>query len=995
MTRIVTAYQLSELAEASYSDFRTSDYVKNLTSKDFSNTQAQDFVSRWNIVPGTHQPNTATGFSATVFQGTAEAGSLAGQYVLAIRGTEPLTLPPVDLFTDVGDIILDGLAYDQIIDLYNYTQRLFHTGEYSAAILQPVNLDLPEGGNPQEFARENGLLFLKDLDPAGFGAYYDIGYELRNDGLGLLPSSTVFHVTGHSLGGHLAAAFSRLFPTNTLATTMVNGAGFGDGSPLLTNDFNVANLFQALGGEAFFQQSQIKNLIGSAGWDFVAQDWFIGLQQPGITENVFTESFDASNAIGHGGVQMTNSLAVMALFDRLDTTETLSLAILSRIFDHSASSIDQTFERVVNDLADYFKLERIVDVNQPSSGSGRETLWNSIVAVKESIENIETRRIETLADIGYDEILDHAHDITNKGQAMAYRYALAYQNPFVIHNDTATLEQYHNPDKGLELYDEETGEGNIRQEFLIDSAEFLSLKLELAPKNKDSKSLGSRVTTVYQSFTENNEIYEQYTIRGRSQGGQKTSYKIFGSDFDDEISGHGLRDHLYGWHGDDIINGNDGDDYLEGQLGEDEIYGGLGRDHIIGGHGDDNLYGNDASGTDDLQVDILEGGPGTDEYYVGQGDIIDDSDRDARIFFNDISVNGFFTSIKDNIAYQHEEKNLFLTIQEQDAVVTHVDPTTHRSSTFRIRGFVNDSTGFNQGDYGISLGTEQTPGESENRLILPDYTQGQFNVRLFQNDALFIFTPDTQTDFLQGESANVVEIVASNNIQKQQQFESNTELFELADDFIRIEQSLGSVIYGLDGRDRIVVDVEVPDIGYILLDGSEQFDFSVNKGFRDYIPAAGLPGTIENEGIIVYAGNGPDAISGGLGADTIYGGPGNDVIESFAGDDLIYGEEGNDFIFSADYHHFVSPDLVGGDDILSGGSGDDEIIDLWGRDILFGDGGNDLLAGGDEADILLGGADDDLIFGDRTFTAYPSLIPQVSFSLDFDASRTTPSIYSD
>jgi hypothetical protein len=105
------------LAEASYANLTGSsaDEVKTalissdpafLGEKPFSETQATDFVEHWSVVAGSHQPDMPSGFSATLFKNKDVGGYLAGQYVLAIRGTGGTQ----DLLADGGDIILDGLA---------------------------------------------------------------------------------------------------------------------------------------------------------------------------------------------------------------------------------------------------------------------------------------------------------------------------------------------------------------------------------------------------------------------------------------------------------------------------------------------------------------------------------------------------------------------------------------------------------------------------------------------------------------------------------------------------------------------------------------------------------------------------------------------------------------------------------------------------------------------------------------------------------------------
>jgi len=66
---------------------------------------------------------------------------------------------------------------------------------------------------------------------------------------------------------------------------------------------------------------------------------------------------------------------------------------------------------------------------------------------------------------------------------------------------------------------------------------------------------------------------------------------VFGSNFDDDITGDALNNRLFGNGGDDILNGDDGNDRLQGGDGDDTINGGDGVDTIFGQNGNDTLSG--------------------------------------------------------------------------------------------------------------------------------------------------------------------------------------------------------------------------------------------------------------------------------------------------------------------------------------------------------------------------------------------------------------------
>ncbi|MCU7873328.1 MAG: hypothetical protein KZQ91_11335 [Candidatus Thiodiazotropha sp. (ex Lucinoma borealis)] len=130
---------LAQMAEASYADFTlamqadgsyqerdvrtalqrigTDEGDPDDPDKGFSQTQAELFTEKWEVIH--HQPDTDSGFSATLFKSTDS--SSAQPYVLAIRGTDGFR----DLvITDGWDIVADGLAIDQIVDLWNYWKGL-------------------------------------------------------------------------------------------------------------------------------------------------------------------------------------------------------------------------------------------------------------------------------------------------------------------------------------------------------------------------------------------------------------------------------------------------------------------------------------------------------------------------------------------------------------------------------------------------------------------------------------------------------------------------------------------------------------------------------------------------------------------------------------------------------------------------------------------------------------------------------------------------------
>ncbi len=108
---------------------------------------------------------------------------------------------------------------------------------------------------------------------------------------------------------------------------------------------------------------------------------------------------------------------------------------------------------------------------------------------------------------------------------------------------------------------------------------------------------------------------------------------------------------------------------------------------------------------------------------------------------------------------------------------------------------------------------------------------------------------------------------------------------------------------------------------------------------------------------------GGDRIEGGAGRDLIDGGSGDDVLIGNGEADLLGGGGGNDRLYADAEIELTDVDLQtggSGRELLVGASGDDQLVGAATADALFG---------GEGDDLLLGGAGDDDLAGDRDVTA--------------------------
>jgi hypothetical protein len=177
-------------------------------------TQAIQFAAKFPTVLSQFndpviQGGLETSLSATIFKNTED--NQAGSLTLAFRGV----LGEAD-YSTAGDIYVKGAAYHQIVGMANWWRQIASpAGELVAQYrlaLYPEN-SVPEGAL---ILRLDGLLVLV-LESAGSVE----ATGALTAALGADPDGRI-DVTGHSLGGHLAMAFSTLFSGQTGQVTAFN-----------------------------------------------------------------------------------------------------------------------------------------------------------------------------------------------------------------------------------------------------------------------------------------------------------------------------------------------------------------------------------------------------------------------------------------------------------------------------------------------------------------------------------------------------------------------------------------------------------------------------------------------------------------------------------------------------------------------------------------------------------------------------------------------------
>ncbi|MBQ9182516.1 MAG: hypothetical protein IJ143_01920, partial [Neisseriaceae bacterium] len=1008
--------QYTLLSEATYANFSSFDKTKVETAiinidpkKPKPESLAKMVTKDWKVIAHYQDriDDNESSFSGTLFKNDND------EYVLALKGTKE---PQKDLIdTDGNDIAVDGLAHRQIVDMYNFWQQMTaKKGEtYKVATIvtdEEYNAKYQElCNNLLTNTETQKLAFLESLGSGYFlDSTVDLPFQSQNGtikkiifqdsdkvysderakGLGVISEDQTVMVTGHSLGGHLTAAFSRLFPENTEHAYMMNGAGFGtDKNPLAEADgmqtYNINSVFSKLGGASSFDSSKITNIIGDKnypimGFNVVSQDWTIGLYQPGEKIDLFIES-GSKDVYGHGVSQMTDTISVMSLFAKVDShinngTTQNALAKLNPIFDNIDKDDSQALEKVL------FNFEKLLSGKNDSSikqitTDDRNALYEKISELSDKIEEQKIKgELVSLMDKNSAEIEQKA--LSDDDDGLAYRYALKLLTPFTF---TGEMANSHNQNGELDLCSKDNPNG-MTAEYIKDRSAMLK-----ALSSSYSEQIYDDMTTgIHLEMPEdlaNGEYYSdhpEYTQR-------KT---VFGTDSDDKnIEGSAYADSLYGGAGDDVLIAGKATTYTDSGDGYD-----IPETH------------------DDGVEDYLEGGTGKDTYHVGNKDKIFDSDMTGSIHFNGTELNKTFHSL---IARQPEsdEKDLFWYELDKDGNKTGISA---KRSGDDLKIFNQDNTFItiknyfalaNQLDNGGFNGLNITllPKEEDKddtQPENPDYLlwrgdirpetddNGRYKVNWLdhsqRNENGEIINGSHQENFndtIAGEAgkSNQIYGLTGNDALLGQ---DKDDLIDggNGDDLISGGGGIDT-IYGGSGNDYIASNFSIST----LLRQSDKDTWTPHNSYVEIISQGSTWGVYRDEtgntpielggdhyrildpneqaGDLLYGGSGDDMVVGGNNNDIIYGDEkdnestatqkdGNDNLFGAGGDDLIYGNGGNDIIYGDGLSEkqaqgtlsYIPIDEHGNDTIFAG-DGNDTVRGQGGDDVIFGAGGDDWLNG--------------------------------------------------
>ncbi|MDD2893429.1 MAG: lipase family protein [Halothiobacillaceae bacterium] len=203
--------------------------------------------------------------------------------VLAIAGTEPTNGASqfvYDLmFSDIGQIGFLGAAFNQLVSLFNYVQELkAPAGATDVLRLEVVQL-------PPVVVGPEAVLVPEPVDPSVIVSSGGTRYSLvaHHDGQSknevgkplLIVEGEKLTVTGHSLGGHVAALAAALFPETFTTAYTFNAPGYdpvtsGSGFTGATN--HMLDLFKPYGANPITVESVASRVVTIEAEDAIPGD---------------------------------------------------------------------------------------------------------------------------------------------------------------------------------------------------------------------------------------------------------------------------------------------------------------------------------------------------------------------------------------------------------------------------------------------------------------------------------------------------------------------------------------------------------------------------------------------------------------------------------------------------------------------------------------------------------------------------------------------------
>jgi Ca2+-binding RTX toxin-like protein len=809
----------------------------------------------------------------------------------------------------------------------------------------------------------------------------------------LKPSSAV---TGHSLGGYLAAAIKATFPSTFASAYTFNAPGF------VQSLGGLQGVLQSIFGIPV-PQSGVVDVRGSAGLSVIAG---VG-NHLGTLSALEIESAGALSFDNHSVARLTQSLAVLKLLSELDPSLTPEQG--NRLLANASGVTNQTHEALIGSL-----LRLLNGSSTTIAIDDSQQLYSAILSLNGKGASGQYTNAAFAALAGRIGVKASDGSLGTRARTDFSAFlSLLNLSPIVLTGTDATLQDrlrsvwgstftQWDTDKNLTPADREAGKAISSDQWLADRAAMLGW---IVVRNQTDATgelgLGTGQRPVqYQDV----QTATSFQIGLNNALGDKAQI-LFGGNAGDSLNGKSLADRLYGGAGNDVLNGQGGTDYLEGNDDADILDGGLNDDTLLGGSGADVFVVGLNAGRDTIL------NPDTTDQIRLSGRILNGSGT-FKSSSNGVTVWADSSQAGTPFTYIHDAVNRELTVVGAGSFV-------------RVRDF-------DSGELGISVPVAPAPASAPTPATSFDLStsagryQWSLSGTLPQTDNWRVFNANslstgsvltaqgddvivggtasiTRQTFLRSGAGNdrvysgteqtVAEAIAAGEVQAATRRSVYMLSGDIGDDLL-VGAGDDDALFGGTGSDTLIGG-SGSDV--ILADGNNDYASTVDNGtgagswitgannaFTDQqrqltlatnVAAVGTTGSLQVLKVLVKSINPlADTDLSGLrnmqrqnvvpdagdtrpyipGSQRTYGdltggawfgtnvGNGNDLIHAGAGDDVV--------------------NAGGGDDVVDAGTGNDQVAGYDGNDVIYGGAGNDGLQGDYQSAVTTGEAVENLTY---------------------------------
>jgi Ca2+-binding RTX toxin-like protein len=402
---------------------------------------------------------------------------------------------------------------------------------------------------------------------------------------------------------------------------------------------------------------------------------------------------------------------------------------------------------------------------------------------------------------------------------------------------------------------------------------------------------------------------------------------LFGGTGNDVLTSGSNNDQLFGESGTDTLLGKGGADLLSGGADNDTLTGGDADDQVFGQGGDDRMVWNPGDDTD-----LNEGASGTDTVEVNGGNGAEQfttTSNGTRVRFDRINPAPFSLDIGTS-------EKLVLNANGGD------DRFSATGNLAALIGITVDGGAQNDTLLG-SNGVDILLGGDGNDFV--DGNQGNDVAFMGAGADAFQWDPGDGSDVVEGQDGVDSMLFNGSNISEIMDVSANGGR-------VRFTRNVASIVMDLNDVENIVAKtlggadtVTVGDVS-----GTDLVDVVADVGAADAAADNLITTATNGDDVVSVAGAGPNATVTGLSARVTMAGvtAGSDrlTVNGLAGDDVL----------DASALEASSALLT-----LDGGDNDDVLLGGAGNDILLGGNGDDVLLGGLGTDVNDGGPGDNVV----------------------------------